>query len=284
MERRKKLNWKMKCIAAWVMILSFIPVMPSAAAPNYVSDGKEYEEGYIVIGSSHAVLASYDMTNATDVNHKVIGLEGVYYSKMPITEAAVTGNGKVMEKDYVMSGNLFFVGEGMHVDQSNGQYKKEYIYSDGKGNRGKGVQEIHKVIETNPNIKHWNIISYQGSVQAALGSKEIADYYVKSYKNWMSYEFPEADCYFLSHPLISKKYRGKRNLDVFDKILAQEFPDQFMDYTEYYKERYPAGMRDPSEKIDSVHWSADTYVGLIKDVIQKIQVRRAAYLQLQSAD
>lgn len=278
---RKKMSRMIQSLLAWIVILSIMPSITSNAAAQCVSDGMMHEEGYIVIGSSHAVLAGYDMVDVTDENHKVIGLEDVYYSKVPITEVAFTGNGKYMEKDYEMSGNLFFVCEGLHIDKDNHQATKEYIYSDGKGNCGEGVQAIHKVIDANPNIKHWNIISYQGSAQAALGRQDIADYYVQSYKNWISYEFPEADCYFLSHPLISKMYRGKRNLDLFDRTLAQAFPDQFMDYTEYYKERYPSGMRDPSEKGDSVHWNADTYVGLIKDVIQKIQAKRAEYHESQ---
>lgn len=257
----------------WILIFSMMPALTSYATAQFASDGMIHEEGYIVIGSSHAVLVGYDMVDFTDEYHRVIGLDDVYYSKIPLTEAAMTGIG-AMECDFEMSGNLFFVCEGLWVDANNHQTTKEYIYSDGKGNCGEGVQAVHKVIEANPNIKHWNIISYQGCAQAALGSQQIADYYVESYKNWISYEFPEADCYFLSHPLVSKMYRGKRNLDLFDRTLAQAFPEQFMDYTDYYKERYPSEMRDPSEKADSVHWNADTYVGLITDVIKKIQANR----------
>lgn len=266
---------KLQCGIACILILSLLPSLTCHAYAQFASDGVIHEEGYIVIGSSHAVLAGIDILTVTDASHKVIGLDDVYYSKQPLTEAARTGNGRVMEKDYEMSGNLFFVGEGLYVDNTNNQVKKEYIYSDGKGACGEGVQAAHQIINTNPNIRHWNIISYQGAYQASLGSQQIADYYVASYKNWISYEFPEADCYFLSHPLVSKAYRGKRNLDLFDRTLAQAFPEQFMDYTDYYKERYPSGMRDPSEKSDPVHWSTDTYVGLITDVIQKIQANRA---------
>lgn len=266
---------KLQCCVIWILIFSMLPTLTSYAMAQVVSDGMIHEEGYIVIGSSHAVLAGYGMADVTDENHKVIGLDDVYYSKTPITEVAWSGNGKYMECDYEMSGNLFFVCEGLFIDADNHQATKEYIYSDGKGNCGEGVQAVHKVIEANPNIKHWNIISYQGCAQAAMGSQQIADYYVESYKNWISYEFPEADCYFLSHPLISKMYRGKRNLDLLDRTLAQAFPEQYMDYTEYYKERYPSGMIDPSEKSDSVHWNSDTYVGLITDVIKRIQANRS---------
>lgn len=272
---RKKLKLKLQCSIVWLILFSMVPGLTSHAAPRFVSDGVFHEEGYIVIGSSHAVLAGFDMVEVTDATHKVIGLEDVYYSKTPVTEAAITGTGISMECDYEMSGNLFFVGEGIYVDKNNHQMTKEYIYSDGNGNCGEGVEAVHRVIDTNPNIKHWNIISYQGSVQAALGRQDIADYYVASYKNWISYEFPEADCYFLSHPMMTKMYRGKKNADLLDRTLAQAFPEEFMDYTDYYKERYPSGMRDPTEKSDTVHWSKDTYVGLITDVIRTIQEKRA---------
>ena len=266
---------KLQCGIAIVLILSMLPVLTSHAYAQYASDGMIHEEGYIFIGSSHAVLAGYDMLTVIDAANKVIGLDDVYYAKNPLNEAARTGIGKPMEKDFEMLGNLFFVGDGLYVNLKSSQVKKEYIYSDGKGNCGEGVQGAHKIIETNPNIKHWNIISMQGFYQASLGRQDIADYYVASYKNWISYEFPEADCYFLSHPLISKEYRGKRNLDLLDKALAQAFPGQYMDYMDYFRARYPSGMRDPSEKSDAVHWSTDTYVGLITDVIKKIQANRA---------
>ena len=158
---------------AWILIFSMMPALTGYASAQVVSDGMLHEEGYIVIGSSHAVLAGYDMVDITDENHKVIGLDDVYYSKVPLTEAAWTGIG-AMECDFEMSGNLFFVGEGLWIDANNHQATKEYIYSDGKGNCGEGVAAVHKVIEANPNIKHWNIISYQGCAQAALGSQQIA--------------------------------------------------------------------------------------------------------------
>ena len=203
---------KLQCGIAIVLILSMLPVLTSHAYAQYASDGMIHEEGYIFIGSSHAVLAGYDMLTVIDAANKVIGLDDVYYAKNPLNEAARTGIGKPMEKDFEMLGNLFFVGDGLYVNLKSSQVKKEYIYSDGKGNCGEGVQGAHKIIETNPNIKHWNIISMQGFYQASLGRQDIADYYVASYKNWISY---------------------------------------------------------------AVHWSTDTYVGLITDVIKKIQANRA---------
>lgn len=278
---RRTVNSRIRLVLVWILVFCMLPAMTGHAAAQYVSDGMIHEEGYIVIGSSHVVLAGYAMEQRTDESHKVIGLEGVYYTKTAIPEAGRTGT-KAMEKDFEMSGNLFFVCEGLIIDATNRQATKEYIYSDGKGKCGEGVQTIHRVMDANPNIKHWNIISYQGAAQAAKGRQDIADYYVSSYRNWMEYEFPDADCYFLSHSLITKIYRGKRNLDLFNRTLEQAFPDQYMDYTAYFKERYPSGMSDPTEKGDAVHWSAETYAGMITDVIRRIQERRAECMEQQN--
>lgn len=52
-----------------------------------------------------------------------------------------------------MKGNLFFVFEGNNggVDDVR-QTSQQYIYSDGKGKQGRGVQKIHEIINTNPTI------------------------------------------------------------------------------------------------------------------------------------
>lgn len=134
---------------------------------------------------------------------------------------------------------------------------------------GRGVQKIHDIINTNPNVAHWNIISMHGAVSASKGTKAISDYYVNSYRNWITYEFPEADCWFLSVATMTKYYRGTKDKKIFNNTIAAAFPDKFLDYTEFYASR-----NRENRMIDTIHWDEETYIDLISDVIQKVKQSR----------
>ena len=97
---------------------------------------------------------------------------------------------------------------------------------------------------------------------------------MNSYENWIDYEFPEADIYFLSISTMTKYFRGCRNPELLNDTLRSAFPDTFLDYTEFYNQRYPQGMWDPSQKTDTVHWSWNTYLDLVTGVITEVQNRR----------
>ncbi len=107
-----------------------------------------------------------------------------------------------------------------------------------------------------------------GAVSASKGTKAISDYYVNSYRNWTTYEFPEADCWFLSVATMTKYYRGTKDKNVFNNTIAAAFPDRFLDYTDFYASRSPHRM------IDTIHWDEETYIDLIADVIQKVRQKR----------
>lgn len=256
---RKKITALLLCIL-FVCAVAGDAVSVAAAQMFYESDEEYHEEGYIFIGESHIGIAMAYIGNVTDENGNVPDVNDVKFF--------YTDHGS---DNYTMKGNLFFVCEG--TDKST-QAAKEYIYSDGMGKRGKAVERVHAIIEANPNIAHWNIILYQGTAQAKLGSQSIADYYVASYRNWIDYEFPEADIYFLSISTMTKYFRACRNPELLNDALRSAFPDTFLDYTEFYNQRYPQGMWDPSQKSDTVHWSWNTYLELVTGVITQVQDRR----------
>lgn len=252
-------------------------VLPVNAMTVYESDGSYYDEGYIFIGESHSVIAAHAVgvkaAEADNVFWWGDG-DGLSYEYRWDSSRAVTPDGS--PNTFTMKGNLFFVFEGNADGTDNTvQCSKQYIYSDGMGKRGTGVQKIHEIINGNPNIAHWNIISFHGAVSAAQGTREIANYYVKSYRNWMTYEFPQADCYFLSVATMTKYYKSTSDKKVFNNTLAAAFPDRFFDYTDFY------AARSPQRMIDTLHWDDPTYVDLISDVLQRVKQKR---LEKQAAE
>lgn len=244
------------------MIVVSIPFQEVQAGTVYLSDGLEHEEGYIIIGESHAVLCAHAFSTVVDENHKVNGLEDVYYHYLwDDSVYSYDGNANT----FTMWGNLFFIFEGNHESDAALQKSKGYIYSDGQGNRGVAVEKIHQIMEANPSIQHWNIISYHGAV-AALTWEETADYYIASYRNWMEYEFPEADIFFVSHSTMTKFYRQSKTAYRFNEAIKEAFPNQYFDYTEFYKKRQAGNM------IDTIHWTPEVYIELFVDVIKRIEV------------
>ena len=268
-----------KRLISWFMILvlSLATALPVNAVTLYESDGVSYDEGYIFLGESHVYMMAEAMGGFTDMQGNVIGLDGVRFHYRADDSLSVNEEG--YPNTFTMSGNLFYVFEGWGMgDERSTQISKEYIYSDGKGKRGRGVEKIHGIMDGNPNIRHWNIIAYQGAA-IDFNDETIGDYYVKSYQNWINYEFPEADCYFLSMSTMTKAYRGQKYRNRVNDALAAAFPGKYLDYMDFFLARYPQGMLDPQEKPDTLHWSATTYIELATDVIRNIQQRRGILLQ-----
>ena len=261
-----------RTVLAYLLILLVIgqAVLPVNAMTVYESDGVYHEEGYIFIGESHSVLAAHAVGMKADEVGNVFHLGDnmdISYVHRWDSSREVTKDGS--SNTFTMRGNLFFVFEGNNAGVDDVlQTSKEYIYSDGNGKRGRGVEKIHEIIDSNPNIAHWNIISLHGAVSAAKGSKEIANYYVNSYRNWMTYEFPDADCYFLSVATMTKYYKATSDKKVFNNTVRAAFPDAFLDYTDFY------AARSPQRMIDTIHWDHDTYMDLIADVIRKTGQKR----------
>lgn len=258
------------CLILSAFIASFnMMYVNSEAETVYVCDENEYEEGYIIIGESHIVLTADAYSQTVDESGKVLGLKDVYYSYYTDGSLSVTEEG--YDNTFIMSGNMFFVFQGNRPIDGETQYSKEYIYSDGKGNKGIGVEKIHEIMEKNPNVKHWNVISFQGAVSSLEGT-EGGEYYARSYENWINYEFPDADCFFLSHATMTKYYKkDKAAADAFDEVLKSRLWGRYFECTEFFTSRYPQCMRDPNERPDTIHWSYETYVELFNNVIKEIQ-------------
>lgn len=248
--------------------LALLPVCNTYALTVYVSDETFHQEGYIIIGESHIVLTSDAFERVADENHQIPALDDVWYQWTRDGSLAVDADGG--GNTFTMKGNLFFVFEGNASEDADLQTNKEYIYSDGKGNRGAGVSKIHDIIDSNPNIAHWNIISYHGAVSALEGS-EAGKYYVESYKNWITYEFPDSSVYFVSHSTMTKFYKQNRKAYLFDEEIKKAFPSQYFDMTAFYNSRYPQQMMDPNMSPDTIHWTHATYVELFQHVISRIQ-------------
>lgn len=234
----------------------------------YESDGTYHAEGYIIIGESHSAMAAH----AFGLNPEVLGND-ITFDYLLDSSIEVTESGSA--NTFTMKGNLFFVFEGDSGADGNCQTQKDYIYSDGAGKRGRGVEKIHEIIDTNQNVAHWNIISMHGAAEARLGSEEVAKYYVNSYRNWMKYEFPQADFYFLSVATMTKYYRATPDKAIFNDTLAAAFPDKFLDYTDFY------ASRSKDRMIDTIHWDSDTYIDLILDVMGKVAQNRPKTVEVE---
>lgn len=261
-----------------LMAVMLCPAISARAATVYVSDGMQYDEGYIFIGESHMQIAAFGMQQ--DVSGKIPGLDGVRYSIY--ADSSVVSNDLGDPGTFTMSGNLFFVFEGTgRTEEAQRQTSKEYIYSDGAGKQGGAVQKIHTIMDTNPNIAHWNIISFHGSVSAMEGTQEIADYYVASYRNWIDYEFPDADIYFLPQSTMTKNFKlGRGDKELLNRSLAAAFPEYYMDIMPFFWEHYPQRLMDPSQKSDLVHWSPQTYYEMVCMIVRQIQEKRGTDIQV----
>lgn len=274
MKRRVREKLAAMLLGSMIFALAVIcPALSVNAATVYVSDGNYYEEGYIFIGESHMHVAAFSMQE--DALGNIPGLDGVRY--FVFADSSVVSNAHGGPGTFTMSGNLFFVYEGTdRTDELQKQISKEYIYSDGAGRQGGAVQKIHTIMDTNPNIAHWNIISFHGANSALKGSQEIADYYVASYRNWIDYEFPDADCYFLPQSTMTRNFRlfCKGDKDALNRSLAAAFPEEFMDIMPFFWDHYPQGMMEVEQKVDMVHWSSQTYYEMVSMIIRQIQEKR----------
>lgn len=252
-----------RAIFTGMMILAIVmqPVASVNALTVYESDGIYHEEGYIFVGESHSVASSY----AAAIYAEALG-EDISYAYRLDSSKEVTEQGK--GNTFTMKGNLFFVFEGNSNENGSLQTSRGYIYSDGAGNRGRAVEKVHEIINQNPNVSHWNIISMQGAAAAGEGTKEVAEYYASSYRNWIEYEFPQADCYFLSIATMTKYYALVPDKNIFNNTLAAAFPDRFFDYTDFYAQR------NPQRLVDEIHWDYDTYFELVADVIEKVKEKQ----------
>lgn len=259
-----------------LLIFQYFAVLDTQAATYYESDNQPYEEGYIFVGESHVAIMASTVSGKADEMGKVPGLEQITYL------LKWDGSRDVTEKGYpntfVMKGNLYFVFEGIGGNDAAIQTNINYLYSDGNGKRGRAVERIHEIIDGNPNIKHWTIISFTGGVVAKSGAKG-AQTYVKDYQNWINYEFPDADIYIMSQSTMTKYYRSLKDPEAYNRTLAAAFPNEFLDYTDFFRARYPQGMRDPRLVSDTVHWSEETYFELFKEVIHEVDNRRQAVEQ-----
>ena len=274
------------CVILCLLLLTLCPIQTVHAVTIYESDGVTYEEGYIFIGESHVFLMASAMSIWTDTEGYVNGFssEGgvVRFLYREDGLLSVLEDGK--PNTAYMKGNLFFVYEGRADDEGAVQTDKNYIYSDGQGKRGHGVERIHEIMEANPNIAHWNIICYQGAKAIAYGGKDVGSYYASSYKNWIDYEFPDSDIYFLSQSTMTKCYRSLKTKNAINDALSAAFPDHYLDYMDFYNERYPQGMADPAQRSDTIHWSNQTYIELVTDIIRNIQHRRGIDYVLTEVD
>lgn len=264
-------------------MLVCLPVLNTNAVSFYESDGIYHSQGYIFVGESHVYLSAALMNNKKDSEGYVKELNDVryFYRNDKSVSQDQYGNPNTM----YMKGNLFFVYEGLNIPEERlTQLDRSYIYSDGKGNRGRATEKVHEIMNCNPNIAHWNIILFQGALEARTRSSQSSSYYVKSYRNWIDYEFPDADCYFLSIPTMTGWYDRIKDANAINNALQQAFPEQYLDYTAFLKERYPQGMKDPTLATDNIHWDDDTYIALITDVLKTIQSRQETVQQYYVID
>lgn len=274
-KRLKKITTVFVLCSMLLATVIFCPALSVRAATVYVSDGRSYDEGYIFIGESHMHVASFAMQE--DALGNIPGLDGVRYTIL--ADSSIVSNAHGGPGTFTMSGNLFFVYEGTdRTEELQKQISKEYIYSDGAGKQGGAVQKIHTIMDTNPNIAHWNIISFHGANSALKGTQQIADYYVASYRNWINYEFPDADVYLLPQSTMTKNFKlfCKGDKDALNRALAANFPDHYIDLMPFFWERYPQGLMDVDQKVDKVHWSEQTYYEMVSMIIRQIQEKRGA--------
>lgn len=259
-------------MTAAVLVMAVLVPQKAYAETVYESDNREYDEGYIILGESHACLAAAEYAEMTDDEGNVKDLNDVVYHFKWDDSVATDENGN--PDTFTMSGNLFFVYQGNAQADGPIQTSREFIYSDGHGKMGRGVEKIHEIIDKNPGIRHWNILSYHGSM-SALNGAELVPYYIDCYNNWIEYEFPEASIYFLSHSTMTQYYKQNKKAYKFDEGIKEEYPGRFYDFTDYYEARYP------DHTIDAVHWDAPTYITMFNIVINNMQEKRHSRCQYE---
>lgn len=256
----KQGNHKIRVVIALLLIsliIGFVPNVDVVAATTYKSDKVDYPEGYIVVGESHAFYATFAANDLrTKKTNRLKGFESIIFD--------VT-----LSSNFVMSGNLFFVFEGSTAEEIGTQASKEYIYSDGEGVSGNAVKKIHSIIDNNPNIKHWNIISWHGEVNCTKDAT-ILDYYAKSYKNWIDYEFPDADVYVVSQPIDAPYYKNyKSSVAAFNNKMQQTLSGNYIDLADTYAENCDTS-------IDPLHFSKAGYQDILVDLFTKVRQHRVS--------
>lgn len=268
----------MKLLLSMILIIGFvlIPATSAQAVTVYQSVDLEFEEGYIFVGESHAILAAHAYGQVVDEFGNIPGMEGVTFFYECNDSIAV--NEEKSPNTFIMKGNLFFVFEGNSDADFAMQILPSFIYSDGKGKQGGAVQKIHQIMEANPKVQHWNIITWHGATSCRRGLSN-AQYYINSYHNWIDYEFPEADMYILGQSTMTKAYRSvKENADAFNNAIQMEFMDNYLDYTGFFNDRYPQGMLDPKMRADLIHWNFDVYMEVFNDIMKNIQKKEMTTL------
>ena len=270
----RKMQGKVRRILA--MCSALLLLLPFAgmevqAATFYESDGQYHAEGYIFVGESHIVNMSTTIMDKTDTMGNVQGVDNIQYSLRWDWSQAVTEKGDA--NTFLMSGNLFFVFEGISGHDGTVQTSLDYIHSDGKGGRGKAVERIHEIIDKNPNIAHWTIIAFTGGAAAKNGA-QAGRTHAQDYRNWIDYEFPYADVYVVSQTTMTKYYRGMKDPDAYNREIAAAVPEAYLDYMDFFRSRYPQGMLDPALIQDTVHWSHETLYEFFVDVIHQVERRR----------
>ena len=196
-----------------VMLLWQSAGMDVQALTFYESDGQYHAEGYIFVGESHIANMSTTIAEKQDGAGNVPGAEHIQYEMKWDSSRGVTEKGYA--NTFVMKGNLFFVFEGISGNDAAVHTGINYLHSDGKGGYGRAVERIHEIIDGNPNIAHWNIISFTGGVVAKNGVSGALTH-AEDYRNWIDYEFPYADVYIVSQSTMTKYYRAMKGLPLYN--------------------------------------------------------------------
>lgn len=228
--------------------VTILTTMQVEASTAYVSDNKPYQEGYIFVGDTQLMYMALNVYNTSWARRNFFSL----------SKATSVENGAYK---FTMTGNVFFVFEGATPAEIAAQDDASYIYSDGHGNRGQGVEKIRAIMASNTNIAHWNIISMHGSV-ACKGGVEAAKQYIQNYYCWAVAEFPGSNILIVSQPECSDYYADSReNVAAFNNLIKTSYPYNYLDFTQYYNSCYPKGMTD------SYLWNAETYSMLFLNIM-----------------
>lgn len=192
---------------------------------------EEVKRGYIIIGDSHTVVT-----------------DGQGYTALGSTLPDI----KVKE-------NLFFVHT--YLDPVMGTY--DWFANE-------GPVRIRQVIDENPSINKWSIISIHGTSMVIVPG--VTELYIATYNQWIEDTFKDCEIYIVSIPPLDEEEwvvrhpdfpeRHNKEVKEFNEIIKSNFPERYFDYYDWFIEN--------GEFQDEIHYIGETYRNMFDEVIAKI--------------
>lgn len=200
-----------------------------------VPEEEEEQQGYIIIGDSHAVV-----TDGQGYSIYGSGVEGV-----------------------VLNRNLFIVHTWLDPVMGTIEWLK-----------GDGTDRMKEIMEEHPEISEWNIISMHGTSMVlvpGIGEQYVEHYRNWMDETFpgcgvyiVSVPPLDEDEWVVRHP--DAPARSNQDIVNLNARMAQAFPDQYFDYYDWFLEH--------DDFQDEIHYTGETYRMLFDEIIGNIRQKK----------